>query len=157
MTTFVLSTPFIGVGSDSIYYWIFYLLGQTWGWDSYYFYTLLVFADMFNLRAQAPILFLSFILSFSFLFSLQYLSKFITHLYYCLMLWGEYSDSIFFCCITLFISYLNFSINGLPLYLLPLAAFLILYKFLHHFTPLLHFLQLHHLYCFVISASELFL
>ena len=157
MTIFVLSTPFIGVGSDSIYYWIFYLLGQTWGWDSYYFCTLLVFADMFNLRAQAPIFFLSFILSFSFLFSLQYLSKFITHLYYCLMLWGEYSDSFFFCCITLFISYLNFSINGLPLYLLPLAAFLILYKFLHHFTPLLHFLQLYHLYCFVISASELFL
>ena len=86
-----------------------------------------MFVDVFILSAKDLVSLLFLSLSYSCLFSLQYLSKFVAHLYHCSILIGGHSDSISFCLITSFIPLLKYSINNLSLYLLPLVTFLNLY------------------------------
>ena len=79
---------------------------------------------LFNLGACGPCSLLPLNLSSSLLLSLQFLSNMITLLYYCLIELGYYSDSISLQYIVVFIPHLNSFTNGLPLYLLSLAALL---------------------------------
>lgn len=79
------------------------------------------------LGARFLISHLLFNLSFFFLFSLQYLSKFIAFLYYCSKFLVGYSTFVNFLFITLFILLLDSSTNGLPLYLLFLSTLLNFY------------------------------
>ena len=65
-----------------------------------------------------------FVLSVSFLLSLQFLSKVIAWLYYCLMELSWHSDFISLHQIILFMPLLNSSTKGLSSYLLSLAALL---------------------------------
>ena len=115
ITIFILFTSSIKVGPASTYYWeTSYFLSQTWGYNIYYYCTPAIFATIFCLGVKNTISLLSLNLSSSCLLSLQCLSKFVTLSYYCLILLRDYSISISFCQITLFISLLNYSINGLP-------------------------------------------
>ena len=84
---------------------------------------------------------------FSFhLFSLQYLSKFVTLSYYCLIFLGDLSNSISFCIIILLILLLNSSIKGLLLYPLSLTVFL---NFYTNFSIVLFL-------CFTFFSSTIF-
>ena len=105
---------------NSIYYWIFYILGHTWGYDTYCLFT----SSVFILGTRFLVSFLPLNLFSSLLLSFQCLSKFVVLLYYCSILLGQYSASINFLLITLFISHLNSSTNSLLLYLLSLAILL---------------------------------
>ena len=79
---------------------------------------------MFVLSLLFFISFLLFNLSFSCLFSLYCLFRFIVCLHYCLILQGDCSAFISFHLIVLFIPLLHSSINGLSLYPLLFATLL---------------------------------